>query len=84
MPIDPVCAIHGKPQSEHEGGRCLYCCICFKPLTLDECAIDANGQKWDVCQGDCAIEAGVRKSEEEHGYVHHRGDGRSYPTGGNG
>lgn len=47
--IDPFCALHGKRQSDHEGGRCLYCCLCFKPLTPDECAADSDGQKWDVC-----------------------------------
>jgi hypothetical protein len=59
MAIDPVCAIHGKRWSEHEGGRCLYCCICFKELTPDECVVDISGQKWDVCRGACAIEAGI-------------------------
>lgn len=57
--IDPVCAIHGKRQSEHDGGRCLYCCICFRPLTPEECAVDAEGSKWDVCDGTCAVEAGI-------------------------
>jgi hypothetical protein len=57
--MDPVCAIHGKRQSEHEGGRCLYCCICFKPLIPDECAIDKDNQKWDVCKGKCAKDAGI-------------------------
>ena len=59
--IDPYCAHHGKRMSEHEGGFCLYCCICFKPLTPDECATDDEGQKWDVCrEGLCAEEAGIR------------------------
>lgn len=57
--IDPVCAIHGKRWSEHDGGRCLYCCICFRPLTPEECAVDAEGSKWDVCDGTCAVEAGI-------------------------
>lgn len=35
--IDPYCLHHGKRRSEHEGGRCLYCCICFKTLTPEEC-----------------------------------------------
>jgi hypothetical protein len=48
--IDPVCLIHGKRWSEHEGGRCLYCCLCFKPLEPEECWADADGQKWDLCQ----------------------------------
>lgn len=57
--FDPVCAIHGKPLSVHEGGRCLYCCICFTPLIPDECATDSSGDKWDVCKGTCATQAGV-------------------------
>lgn len=51
--IDPVCAFHGKRWSEHEGGRCLYCCLCFRSdLTPDDCWEDEHGQKWDVCK-DC-------------------------------
>jgi hypothetical protein len=61
---DPVCAIHGKRWSEHPGGRCLYCCICFRPLEPEQCATDSLGQKWDVCAGwltgPCATEAGLR------------------------
>lgn len=49
----PVCALHGK---QH---KCLYCCICFKPLTPEECAVDNAGQKWDCCPGECAREAGL-------------------------
>jgi hypothetical protein len=51
--IDPVCLIHGKRWSEHEHGRCLYCCLCFKPLTVDECHVDEDGQREDVCN-ECA------------------------------
>jgi hypothetical protein len=61
MNIDPVCLHHGKRWSEHESGRCLYCCICFTPLTPDQYAIDSNGQGWDVCNtGNCAKEAGLK------------------------
>ena len=63
MSIDPVCAIHGKKASEHEDGRCLYCCICFKTLDLQACVEDISGQKWDVCKGQCAIEAGIEEKE---------------------
>ena len=45
--IDPYCLIHGKKMSEH---KCLYCCICFKELTIEECAIDKDGKKWDMCK----------------------------------
>jgi hypothetical protein len=58
--IDPFCAHHGKRWSEHEGGRCLFCCICFSSLTPGDCATDSKGQKWDVCaDGDCAQQAGL-------------------------
>lgn len=48
--IDPVCAFHGLRASEHEHGRCLYCCICFTTLTRETCAEDSTGQKWDTCE----------------------------------
>lgn len=48
-PIDPVCLFHGKKHSEHEGGRCLYCCLCFKPLEPSECSYLPNGEQVDVC-----------------------------------
>jgi len=51
--LDPTCAFHGLKASEHEYGRCLYCCFCFKTLTPDECHTDNEGVKWDVCE-DCA------------------------------
>jgi hypothetical protein len=46
---NPVCAFHGKTAEEHEYGRCLYCCLCFETLTPDECWVDEQGDKWDVC-----------------------------------
>jgi hypothetical protein len=58
MSVDPVCLFHGKRRSEH---RCLYCCICFWPLTPEECAVDSDGQKWDVCKGECAADAGIKE-----------------------
>lgn len=45
--IDPVCMLHGKKRSEH---LCLYCCLCFKELTPEECYEDEEGVKWDVCK----------------------------------
>lgn len=54
--IDPVCLLHGKPWSQHQLGRCLYCCICFKELTPETCWVDDMGQKWDMCE-----ECGERK-----------------------
>lgn len=51
--IDPVCLIHGKKWSEHPLGFCLYCCLCFKSLTPEECNVLENGKKEDVCKS-CA------------------------------
>jgi hypothetical protein len=50
-PIDSTCLIHGKKYSEHE---CLFCCLCFKSLTVEECAYLPNGKKEDVCV-ECAM-----------------------------
>lgn len=52
LKFDPVCIIHGKKMSEHV---CLYCCLCYKTLTVDECSMNAQGQKEDVCK-DCAAD----------------------------
>jgi hypothetical protein len=49
---DPVCVIHGKRRSEHD---CLYCCLCFKTLTVEECHVLPDGTREDVCV-DCATE----------------------------
>jgi len=48
--IDPVCLLHGKKASEHEGGFCLFCCLCFKALTPAECHVREDGKKEDVCK----------------------------------
>lgn len=44
--IDPVCLVHGKKMSEHV---CLYCCLCYKTLTLEECNVNAHGYREDLC-----------------------------------
>ena len=54
--IDPVCLMHGKKMSKH---TCLYCCLCWKDLTPEDCNITENGKKEDVCKG-CA-----RKEKED-------------------
>jgi hypothetical protein len=54
--MDPVCVMHGKRMSEHV---CLYCCICFADLTPEQCASDEHGNKFDVCEGNCARQAGL-------------------------
>lgn len=43
---DPFCLIHGLKMSKHE---CLYCCLCFKPLTVEECNLLPDGKREDVC-----------------------------------
>ena len=48
--IDPICILHAKKMSEHV---CLYCCLCFKDLTPEECHIREDGRKEDVCE-ECA------------------------------
>lgn len=40
----------------------LMCEICFAGLTPDRCAQDATGQRWDVCAGTCALQAGITPS----------------------
>jgi hypothetical protein len=37
----------------------LMCEICYAALTPDRCAVDANGDAWDVCAGDCARQSGI-------------------------
>ncbi len=51
--IDHTCLVHGKKVSEHD---CLYCCLCFKPLTPEECNVRADGKKEDVCRPCAAKE----------------------------
>jgi hypothetical protein len=53
--IDPVCLLHGKRWSEHEHGRCLFCCLCFSELTLETCNLLPDGKREDVCH-ECLVE----------------------------
>lgn len=53
--IDPVCTFHGKKMSEH---ICLYCCLCFKDLTPEQCSVNSKGKKEDIC-----IECAEREKE---------------------
>lgn len=58
--IDPVCAFHGKRWSEHEEGRCLFCCICFEIDPENGWATDSDGVTWDVCDTEeCRHMAGI-------------------------
>lgn len=38
-----------------------FCSICFSGLTFEQCAEDVSGDKWDVCKGKCAREAGIEE-----------------------
>lgn len=49
-PIAPVCLVHGLRLSEHD---CLYCCLCFRSLTVEECHVLPDGRREDVCE-ECA------------------------------
>ncbi len=60
-PFDPVCLIHGKRASEHQ---CLYCSICFRSLTPDECDVNAEGEKTDLCKVCGAQERGFAQAIE--------------------
>lgn len=57
-PIDPTCAFHGLKWSEHEGGRCLHCPLCFRSDFGYPKWVDADGQMWDVC-----VECGETEQE---------------------
>ncbi len=50
--FDPVCSLHGMRWSDHEFGRCMYCCLCFKTMELsnmNEFYRDNNGHYHDIC-----------------------------------
>jgi hypothetical protein len=57
--VDPVCAFHGKRWSEHEGGRCMYCPLCFRSDDGYPKHVDEHGQTWDVCVECAAYEAAI-------------------------
>ena len=62
--IDPVCLFHGIKWSEHETGRCLYCCLCFRVLMPEECHLPPDGTREDVCDACAEAELAVRNSRE--------------------
>lgn len=59
--IDPVCLVHGKRRSEH---LCLYCCLCFNPLTPETCHVNDEGKKEDVCEDCVEMERLMKKFYE--------------------
>ena len=48
--MDYTCLIHGKKMSEHQ---CIYCCMCFESLTIEECNLTEDGKPEDICK-ECA------------------------------
>jgi hypothetical protein len=57
--IDPVCLAHGLPESEH---LCIVCCLCFRVLTVEECAV-VNGMRTDICV-ECAAAEQIAEVDE--------------------
>lgn len=41
------------------------CEICGEALTSEECAVDTGGQKWDICRGECARQAGIEEKQDD-------------------
>jgi len=43
------------------GDGWVRCCICgeLHERPYERLAVDLDGERWDVCSGDCAREAGV-------------------------
>lgn len=39
------------------------CEVCFCQVTLEDCAIDMHGVRWDVHSGACAKQAGIKEPE---------------------
>ena len=64
MSFDPTCAFHGLRWSEHEGGRCLYCPLCFRSDFGYEHWVDDDGQKWDLCK-ECGEKEAAKKADGE-------------------
>jgi hypothetical protein len=48
--MSAICTMHGRKLSEH---LCLFCCLCFKDLTVEQCHTLPDGTKEDVCN-ECA------------------------------
>lgn len=42
-----------------------FCEICYQQLTPDTCATDTNGQRWDICKGECARQAFITEQDED-------------------
>lgn len=46
------------------GDGWVRCCICAElhVRPFEGLAVDAAGERWDVCAGQCAVEAGIETS----------------------
>ena len=60
--IDPVCAFHGLRWSEHELGFCLFCCLCFRTLELEDCNVLPDGKREDICRSCARYEGRLLQS----------------------
>jgi hypothetical protein len=51
------------------GDGWVRCCICgeLQERPYPNLAVDGEGQRWDVCVGPCAVEAGVLSGEGTDG-----------------
>lgn len=62
--IDIVCLMHGKRKSEHD---CLYCSLCYRDLTVEECNVLESGELESVCT-DCAEKERAMQTLEKVDY----------------
>ena len=60
--VDPTCLFHGKKHSEH---HCLFCCLCYKALTIEECHLLPTGEREDVCETCAKHEADMLAAQKE-------------------
>lgn len=57
------------------GDGWVQCCICggFHTAPYASLAIDLNGDRWDVCTGQCAEDAGIEERPPDWWYGEHLG-----------
>lgn len=60
--FDSTCLIHGLKYSEHQ---CIYCCLCFKSLTIKECNLSETGEREDVCVECAKMEKEMRSNQNK-------------------
>lgn len=37
------------------------CCICFEGINSVTAVVDEDGNQWDCCKGQCAVDAGIKE-----------------------